>query len=194
MEDLPTAAASVELLKECYANSVSVCRYKIRRRMKVNRLSQSRSSPGRFLKIGDVAKASGIGIETLRFYEKSGLLDQPSRTESGYRLYDADVLARLEFIKRAQFLGFSLDEIRRIIADKRAGQSPCAEVREIVRHRLAELDECMREMKRYRRELATALVEWDRTGDVDGHVCGLIEGSHVDHPIGGERNLKKRKR
>ena len=162
--------------------------------MKVNRLSQSRSSPGQFLKIGDVAKASGIGIETLRFYEKSGLLDQPSRTESGYRLYDADVLARLEFIKRAQFLGFSLDEIRRIIADKRAGQSPCAEVREIVRHRLAELDERMREMKRYRRELATALVEWDRTGDVDGHVCGLIEGSHVDHPIGGERNLKKRKR
>jgi DNA-binding transcriptional MerR regulator len=98
------------------------------------------------------------------------------------------------FIKRAQVLGFSLDEIRRIIADRRAGQSPCAEVREIVRHRLAELDERMREMKRYRNELATALTQWDQNGDVDGHVCGLIEGSNLEHPIDRQRDIRKRKR
>ena len=73
--------------------------------MKLNQLSiKARPSSRRPLKIGEVAKASGIGIETLRFYEKSGLLDQPSRTESGYRLYDSDVLTRLDFIKRAQVL------------------------------------------------------------------------------------------
>ena len=150
---------------------------------------------GRALKIGEVAKASGIGIETLRFYEKSGLLDSPSRTESGYRLYNEDVLERLDFIKRAQVLGFALDEIKRIITDKRAGQSPCAEVREIVRHRLAELDARMREMKRYRNELASALDEWDQAGDVPGHVCGLIEGSHIDHGISGHtQTLRKKKK
>jgi MerR family transcriptional regulator, copper efflux regulator len=147
------------------------------------------------LKIGEVAKESGIGIEALRFYEKSGLLDRPSRTQSGYRMYDGEVLARLDFIKRAQLLGFSLDEIKRVIADKRAGVSPCSEVREIVRHRLAELDQRMREMKRYRNELVQALSEWDKTGDVEGHICGLIEGSHVGQGLKQQRRpARKRKR
>ena len=161
----------------------------------VGRLTNALPVRSKTLKIGEVAKASGVGIETLRFYEKSGLLDQPSRTESGYRLYDIEVLDRLDFIKRAQVLGFSLDEIKRVIADRRAGQSPCAEVREIVRHRLAELDTRMREMKRYRNELASALAEWDEKGDVPGHVCGLIEGSHIEHPINPQaRDLRKKKR
>src|SRR5438093_1493107 len=83
------------------------------------------------LKIGEVAKLSGVGSEALRFYEQSGLLGRPGRTQSGYRVYDAAVLQRLDFIKRAQILGFSLDEIKRIIADKQAGRSPCLEVRKI---------------------------------------------------------------
>jgi MerR family transcriptional regulator, copper efflux regulator len=110
-------------------------------------------------------------------------LDRPSRTESGYRIYDGEVLARLDFIKRAQVLGFSLDEIKRIIADRRAGQRPCAEVREIVRRRLGELDQRMREMRWYRNELASALEDWEETGDVEGHVCGLIESSQVEHAV-----------
>ena len=137
----------------------------------------------RMLKIGEVSKRSGIGIEALRFYEKSGLLDKPSRTYSGYRVYDSEVLERLAFIKQAQTLGFSLDEIRRIIEDARTGQSPCDEVREIVRHRLEELDERMREMRRYRKELAETLKEWDKVGRAPGHICGLIEGAHVEHPL-----------
>lgn len=153
----------------------------------------SKASAAQGLKIGEVSKASGVGIETLRFYEKSGLLDRPSRTEGGYRLYDSEVLERLDFIKRAQVLGFSLDEIKRIIADKRAGQSPCAEVREIVRRRLAELDARMREMKRYRNELASALAEWDEIGDVAGHVCGLIESSHIDRGIRGHGEVLRKK-
>lgn len=161
----------------------------------LSRLTKVSPAASQTLKIGDVSKASGVGIETLRFYEKSGLLDQPSRTESGYRLYGPEVLDRLDFIKRAQVLGFSLDEIKRVIADRRAGQSPCAEVREIVRNRLAELDDRMREMKRYRKELASALAEWDEEGDVPGHVCGLIEGSHIDHGINQQAShLRKKKR
>jgi DNA-binding transcriptional MerR regulator len=132
------------------------------------------------LKIGEVSKRSGIGIETLRFYEKSGLLDNPERTDSGYRIYDAQVLERLAFIKRAQVLGFSLDEIKRVMDERRAGQSPCAEVRELVRLRLHELDERMQEMQRYRQELVATLAEWDEVGEAEGLICGLIEGSNFE--------------
>ena len=146
------------------------------------------------LKIGDVAKLSGIGIEALRFYERSGLLGRPGRTQSGYRVYDSAVIRRLDFIKRAQVLGFSLDEIKQIIADKQAGRSPCREVREIVRHRLGELDERMKEMRRYRRELGAALAQWEETGELDGHVCGLIEGTEIEHSNPTPRGIKNKRR
>ncbi len=151
--------------------------------MKVaNKVSQREDvEKRRALKIGEVSKLSGVGVEALRFYERSGLLGRPARTAAGYRVYDAEVLERLDFIRRAQTLGFTLAEIRQIIVERQAGQSPCAAVREVVRTRLRELDERMREMKRHRRELAATLAEWEETGDMDGHVCGLIEGSHIKH-------------
>ncbi|HEY0003581.1 MAG TPA: heavy metal-responsive transcriptional regulator [Pyrinomonadaceae bacterium] len=145
------------------------------------------------LKIGELSKLSGIGIEALRFYEKSGLLDRPSRTVSGYRLYDEKALDRLAFIKRAQMLGFSLDEIRQIIAESEAGQSPCAGVREVVRKRLQELDERMAQMRRYRRELALALEQWDRAGEVRGHICGLIENTSLEQTPPASRKLAGRR-
>jgi MerR family mercuric resistance operon transcriptional regulator len=146
------------------------------------------------LKIGEVSRLSGIGIEALRFYEKQGLLGRPARTESGYRLYDAAVLERLEFIKRAQVLGFSLAEIARIISHKHAGQSPCAEVRDIVRARLQEIDERIRQMRRYRKELAAALDEWEQIGDLEGHVCGLIESTTIKQALPEKRVLKRGRR
>ena len=146
------------------------------------------------LKIGEVSKRSGIGIEALRFYEKSGLLDSPARTYSGYRVYGEEVLERLSFIKRAQALGFSLDEIRRIVDDARRGESPCDEVREIVQRRMTELDERLRELHRYREELQHTLAEWDEVGRAPGHVCGLIEASGVEHAGHKSEGLKKRGR
>jgi DNA-binding transcriptional MerR regulator len=145
------------------------------------------------LKIGEVSKRSGIGIEALRFYEKSGLLDHPKRTMSGYRIYDASVLDRLAFIRRAQLLGFTLDEIKHIISEARSGHSPCAEVREVVRRRLQELDARMREMRRYRKELASALVKWDKAGERKGHICGLIESTNIKHGTVKTKRVEKRK-
>jgi DNA-binding transcriptional MerR regulator len=145
----------------------------------------------RLLKIGEVARVSGVGIETLRFYEKSGLLDRPGRTYSGYRQYDESVLERLAFIKQAQILGFTLDEIKQLINHKRAGENPCAEVREIVRRRLRELNERIAQMTRYRDELTEALAEWDAAGEADGHVCGLIEAAHIEHPINHKKIGRK---
>jgi len=158
------------------------------------RLNPKTQTPRGALKIGEVAKASGIGIEALRFYGRSGVLGRPGRTESGYRVYDAEVLTRLDFIKRAQVLGFSLQEIKQIIADKTAGRSPCREVREIVRHRLAELDEKMKEMRRYRKELGAAFARWEETGELDGHVCGLIEETELVHSNPMPHGLSKKAR
>lgn len=156
---------------------------------------QTNGTAAATLKIGEVSKQSGIGIEALRFYEKSGLLDRPSRTYSGYRVYSAGVLDRLAFIKRAQALGFSLQEIKQIIADARTGREPCDEVREIVRHRLEELDERMREMRRYRKELSETLEEWDRVGRAPGHICGLIESATaVEHPLPPSHRVERKSR
>ena len=144
------------------------------------------------LKIGEVAKLSGVGIEALRFYEKNGLLDRPGRTYSGYRMYDESVLERLSFIKKAQLLGFTLDEIRELIDHKRNGENPCEHVRTKVKTRLTDLSERIEQMIQYRDELAEALEEWEEIGESSGHVCGLIEASHIEHPV-EKRNLKKAK-
>lgn len=138
-------------------------------------------------KIGEVSKLSGVGIETLRFYEKSGLLERPSRTSSGYRVYDGPILERLAFIKKAQVLGFTLDEIRELIVHKRSGENPCGHVRAKVKSRLAELDERIRQMTLYRDELAAELKQWEKKREQPGHVCGLIEGSHIEHPAAVQR-------
>ncbi|MEO5860452.1 MAG: heavy metal-responsive transcriptional regulator [Pyrinomonadaceae bacterium] len=142
-------------------------------------------------KIGEVSKRSGVGIETLRFYEKSGLVDRPSRTASGYRVYDASILERLSFIKKAQLLGFTLDDIRELIDHKRMGENPCREVRSKVKSRLEELDDRIRQMKLYRDELAASLNKWERVGESPGHVCGLIESSQIEHPA-AQSGLKRK--
>lgn len=153
------------------------------------RQPQAAESNDNLLKIGEVAGLSGIGIEALRFYERSGLLERPARSSGGYRMYDCEILERLEFIKRAQILGFTLHEIKGLIAHKKAGVSPCDEVREIVRQRLTELDGRMKEMQLYRTELAATLAEWETLGDSEGHVCGLIEHSEIEHIINHKRKI-----
>src|SRR5262245_36219185 len=166
---------------------------RIRRHIEANEAAGASEAGGTaLLKIGEVARRAGIGVETLRFYERSGLLDRPARTEGGYRLYDADALKTLEFIRRAQALGFTLEEIKRIIAESRAGQRPCAEVRETVRRRLVELDEQMAQIRRYRNALTATLKQWDEKGYADGDFCGLIESSDLSAVKPERNNLKRR--
>lgn len=152
------------------------------------------AAEGRLYKIGEVAQQTGVGVETLRFYERSGLLDRPARTEGGYRLYDAQALGMLEFIKRAQALGFTLDEIKRIIAESRTGKKPCAEVRQIMRQRLAELDERLRLLQQHRQEIAQTLQQWETTGAAEGLFCGLIENAQVHTNKAAAAPLKRRQR
>jgi DNA-binding transcriptional MerR regulator len=147
------------------------------------------------MKIGDVARLSGVGIEALRFYESRGLLDPAGRTGSGYRLYDASALDRLTFIKKAQSVGFTLDEIARLIGEAKGGRRPCAEVRQLATERLAELDRRLAEMRRHRRELKQTLDAWNQQGEADGVICGLIEGLDTSSigRVGKTETLQNRK-
>lgn len=156
---------------------------------------EGRRTSGRGLRIGEVARRSGVGIEALRFYERRGLLGRPARTESNYRVYDETVLERLDFIRRAQTVGFTLDEIGEILAESAGGRSPCRHVRELARRKLEALDARMAELRRHRVDLARTLAEWDERGEEAGHVCGLIEhstlGAHGRESVarkGGKRS------
>src|SRR5215831_2760069 len=82
--------------------------------------------------IGQVAKLSGVGVETIRFYEREGLLNKPKRKESGYRLFEAEVVTRIKFIKRAKQLGFSLKEIRELLSLRVDSRASATEVKKRV--------------------------------------------------------------
>ncbi len=107
----------------------------------------------RFL-IGELAQQAGVNRETLRYYERRGLLKPARRTASGYRVYNRESAARLLFIKRAQGFGFSLEEIRDLLEMKPESPRSCNRVMHMLDQKLDELAERIREMQRFHRQLA----------------------------------------
>src|SRR5437899_12106643 len=89
------------------------------------------------LQIGQVAQKTGLSVDAIRFYEKAGLLPRPARTEGGYRLYRQREVADLEFIQKAQQLGFSLKEIKELFSIQRHPQETCVHVRNLIAQKLA---------------------------------------------------------
>ncbi len=103
--------------------------------------------------IGKVAKASGVGIETIRFYEKEGLLEAPARRASGYREYDDAVVLRLLFIRRAKELGFTLSEIKDLLALRVERKASCSKVKQQAEAKIADIDAKMKSLGRIKRAL-----------------------------------------
>lgn len=91
------------------------------------------------LKTGELAKRAGVNVETLRFYERKGLLPEPPRRESGYREYPEESVDRIRFIKRAQDLGFSLVEIQELLALRVRPNASCAEIKSRAKKKIAEV-------------------------------------------------------
>ena len=89
--------------------------------------------------VGQVARLAGVGVETVRFYEKNGLLEEPARRVSGYREYDEETVNRLRFIQRAKELGFTLSEIKELLS-LRCSERPCNEVQERAQAKVAEIE------------------------------------------------------
>jgi MerR family mercuric resistance operon transcriptional regulator len=91
------------------------------------------------LTIGQLAAAAGVNLETVRYYERIGLMPQPARTAAGHRAYEESHIRRLAFVRRARELGFSIEQIRALLALAEPSRASCAEVREIARTHLAEV-------------------------------------------------------
>src|SRR5207244_11874172 len=108
------------------------------------------------------AKLTGVKPDTIRFYERSGLLPKPSRTASGYRVYSDAALNQVRFIRKAQSLGFSLDEIRRIISLRGQGRETCRCVIAIAEATLAETETKLKELHQFEDTLTANWRQWMR--------------------------------
>jgi len=105
------------------------------------------------LRIGRLAQEVGINLETVRFYERQGLLPRPPRSASGYRLFPADAPRRLKFIKRAQELGFSLREIRELLALRVSPRTDSTEIRKRTESKIADIESKIRTLDSMRKAL-----------------------------------------
>jgi DNA-binding transcriptional MerR regulator len=108
------------------------------------------------MRIGEVAQRSGVAAPTIRYYEANKLVTRAARSPAGYRLYSNRVLDELAFIRRAQRIGLTLDEVREILSLGRAGQKPCARVAAICTAHLAEIERRMMELQSFQRHLEAA--------------------------------------
>jgi DNA-binding transcriptional MerR regulator len=124
------------------------------------------------MRIGELAGATATKVETVRYYEKIGLLPPPARSGANYRAYGSDHLARLSFIRRARDLGFKLDAIRELLALSDDRFQPCAAVDAVASTHLRETDRKIRDLKALRGELARVLASCGR-GSVGE--CKIIE-------------------
>ncbi len=124
------------------------------------------------LSIGELARRTGVHIETIRYFERVGLLDAPGRTQGGHRVYADRHVRALGFIKRARELGFTPDEVRAILNLGGPGKACCDEVRDIAVHHLAEVRRKIADLEKLERLLASTV---DRCSG--GHVpeCAVID-------------------
>lgn len=111
------------------------------------------------LTIGDLGKATATKVETVRYYERIGLLPEPPRTAGNYRAYGQSELARLSFIRRARDLGFSLDQVRQLLTLSDDRHQPCAAVDAIATKHLAEIDRKLADLMALRGELSRLLCD-----------------------------------
>ena len=146
------------------------------------------------LRVAELAAEAGITPDTVRYYERAGLLHEPERTSAGYRVYDANAAERLRFIRGAQRLGLRLREIRDLLAVRDTGVCPCEPAEVLLARRMAEIDAEMARLAALRAELAVMVAALPTeacpppspgTWCPPGNGCGTSEcGEEVDSPCG----------
>jgi MerR family transcriptional regulator, copper efflux regulator len=125
------------------------------------------------LTIGQVAQRSGTGIETVRFYERAGLLNRPARSPSGYRLFGDEVIARLRFIQRAKELGFTLNEIKDLLFLRVDSELSCQDVQAKAKVKIADIEDRIRTLAKMKNALVRLTRECSRSGG--GSDCPLLD-------------------
>ncbi|MGH9808687.1 MAG: MerR family transcriptional regulator [Terriglobia bacterium] len=140
------------------------------------------------LAIGALAKRSGVNIETIRYYEKIGVMPKPARSSGGYRLYTSDHLKRLTFIRRGRELGFSLDELRDLLRLVDGHAYTCAEVRALTLEHVGAIRRKIADLRRLERVMSSVASQCSGRKVPD---CPIIDA--LFQPIGnGEHHSKKR--
>lgn len=133
----------------------------------------TKAPANQLMTIGQVAQATGVTTPTLRYYEEEGILSPTTRSRAGYRLYDPQAVERLQFIRAAQAVGFTLDDIRKLSELDRDTRKTCqAEVQRLLQQRLAEVEDKMKDLKRVHAALRRAL---DRCRRSSGECAVLSE-------------------
>ena len=141
--------------------------------------------------IGQVAKQANVNIETLRYYERRGLIPRPRRTVANYRVYSSDNLRRVKFIKQAQGLGFSLQEIKKLLALRATPRARCADVRTYAAHKIEDIDEKIRSLARMRKTLEKLIAECSGEGPVTQ--CPILESLDSESSTVGQKVKSYRK-
>lgn len=145
----------------------------------------STGSDGDRLLIGQVAERAGVNVQTLRYYERIGLLEDPRRSPSGYRLYRPETVRIIRFIKRAQDLGFSLEEIEHLLELRDDRISSCEEVQDLAEAKIRDVDRRIRDLSALRGALET-LVRSCVRGD-ERRECPILEA--IEEAAGGPTAL-----
>lgn len=123
--------------------------------------------------IGVVAERAAVNIETLRYYERRGLIPTPPRTAANYRRYPPDTVKRVRFVKHAQDLGFSLKEVRELLSLRAAPKTRCTDVRQRAEAKIRAIDEKLRSLRAMRRALSGLVAEC--LGDGPVTTCPILE-------------------
>jgi DNA-binding transcriptional MerR regulator len=142
---------------------------------------------------GALARLAGVSTDTLRYYERRGLLPRPPRDASGYRRYPRAAVLRVRVIQQALDAGFTVGDLARVLKERDAGGAPCREVFQIARARLTELDERIAGLSALRDELGRVVVEWESRLAVtpDGRRAGLLDGLAAATPDARVRALRR---
>ncbi len=130
------------------------------------------------LKIGEIAKITGIAVSTLRYYEAIGLVKPTDKSSAKYRYYKKDDIQLIVFVKKAQNIGFTLDEIKLILSERSSGKSPCPKVRDLAQRKIVELRDKIKDLKLIERDLKRYILkcchEEDSKPD-ESNVCKMID-------------------
>jgi Hg(II)-responsive transcriptional regulator len=143
--------------------------------------------------IGVLAKQANVHVETLRYYERRGLIPKPHRTVSNYRVYSSENLRRVMFIKQAQCLGFSLNEIKKLLALRATPRARCADVRTYAAHKIEDIDGKIRSLARMRKTLKKLIAEC--SGDGPTTRCPILDPLTQNHrPLVKELNQYRKEK
>jgi Hg(II)-responsive transcriptional regulator len=123
--------------------------------------------------IGQAAREAEVNVETFRYYERRGLVPAPPRSQANYRLYPGGTVRRVRFVKRAQELGFTLSEIRELLAIRDSSEATCDDVREQAVEKMRDIDAKIRSLKAMRKALSTLVDRCPGQGSVAA--CPIIE-------------------